>query len=99
MFFTGSFWISGLIFCVLCALYGESIFPPFPEEAPQKLPALCLQYSRSHFNPMIEPAVFQQRIKGADSPSLGVFIPEDKAPDSRLKNGPRAHNAGFEGHV
>jgi hypothetical protein len=34
---------------------------------------------------MIEPAVFQQRIEGGDGPSLGVFIPEDEAPDSRLK--------------
>jgi hypothetical protein len=99
MFFAGSFWISDLILGGLRALCGENVFPSFPEEALQEFPALCLQYSRSHFHPMIEPAVFQQRIEGGDSPSLGVFIPVNQAPDSRLENGPCAHNAGFEGHV
>jgi hypothetical protein len=65
----------------------------------QEFPAFFPKNSRSHLHPVIEPGVFQQRIKGGNGAPLGIFSPEYQATHPRLENGPRAHDARFESHI
>jgi hypothetical protein len=88
-----------ILLCGLCVLCGEKVFSPFLEEALQEFPAFFPENPPSHLHPVVEPGIFQQRIKGGNSAPLGIFRSERQAAHPRLENGPRAHDAWFEGHV